>query len=244
VRVGIITFDTRINFYDVRPDAREPIKSMIQHPDDCFPPVPLSHWLHSPYLHDTDNGNNSNNNIDKNINNYSNVDSRNNSDSSINNYSNNNYQTPQPPNSSGGSKPPPTGTPGPGVKKHKLLLLLDKLLLYCASEHNTGQNPLPDANCQESCPMEALKAAQACLADTGGRVILLTSSALGCGIGRGEEGVKSAVQGQVLLSFHSLFCITMHYYQLIDFLLFHLLFIGYFIRVIHLLIFKMTDLGN
>jgi Sec23/Sec24 trunk domain len=231
VRVGIITFDTRINFYDVRPHAREPIKSMIQHPDDCFPPAPLSHWLHSPYLHDTDNGDNYNNNVDKNINNYNN-DYNN---SNTNSYSNSNYHTPQHPTSTGGLKPPLTGTPGPGVKRHKLLLLLERLLLHCASEQNAGQNALPDANCQESCPMEALKAAQACLADTGGRVILLTSSALGCGMGRGAEGVKSAVQGQVLQSICSLFFIITRNYKLIDFLFVHFLFIDYFTRINYLI---------
>jgi Sec23/Sec24 trunk domain len=196
VRVGIITFDTRINFYDVRPDAREPVKTMVQHPDDCFPPVPLSHWLHSPYLHDNDNGNG--NNYNHNVNN--NNTHTNSSNYSSNSYNSNAYRTPQHSPSTGGLRPPPTGNPGPGVKKNKLLLLLGKLLLHCESEYNMKQNALPDANCQESCPMEALKAAQACLADTGGRVILLTCSALGCGMGRGAEGVKSGTQGQVTSS--------------------------------------------
>lgn len=214
MRVGIITFDKRINFYDVKPCARDPVKIIVQHPDDCFPHVPLSHWLHSPYLHDADSGSGSGNsdgngnvnnhynrtNSTVNNNSYNNFnDNNNNNISSSNSNSNNNinYHTPHHPVSTGGSKTPPSGTPGQGGKENKLLLLLDRLLHQCEAECSAGQNMLPDANCQESCPMEALKTAQACLADTGGRVILLTSSALGCGMGRGSEGVKSG-QGQVI----------------------------------------------
>ena len=165
VRVGVITFNTRINFYDVRPSAREPIQIITQHPEDCFAPLPLSHWLHSPYSPD--------NNTD-------------------------NYHTPQHTSTTQGSNPGQSNTPGSGGKINALLLLLDKLLHYCESENNSVPNMFPDANCQESCPMEALKAAQACLADTGGRVFLFTSSALGCGMERGAEGIKRGVQGQVV----------------------------------------------
>ena len=49
-KIGIITYDEKINFYDVRKEALENVKISVVDPDDPCMPIPLNKWLFSPFL--------------------------------------------------------------------------------------------------------------------------------------------------------------------------------------------------
>ena len=130
--MGIITFNDKINFYDVRMTAKEIVKILITDPDDIVPPLPLNSWLFSP-----------------------------------------NWKSPIQNNDIAGSG-----------DVNALLYLVDKLLKIVQEQYNkiasggVGQY-IENNNYEYNCTKEALLTAQKCLSETGGRVVLMTSSALG-----------------------------------------------------------------
>ena len=124
-KIGIITFNDKINFYDVRMTAKDIVKILITDPDDCVPPLPLNKWIFSPIW--------KSNNEDMNA----------------------------------------------------LLYLIDKLLKiiqdqYYKIESDGGVKQFIENNNYEyNCSKEVLITVQMCLKETGGRVVMMTSSAVG-----------------------------------------------------------------
>ena len=103
-KIGIITFDDHVNFYDVRTNALETVRTLVVDPDDPLPPLPQSKYLFSPFVsssiqfsrsndtgmnssYNNNSQNNNNNNNSHHCNSYDNSDSNSNK-STISNMSN------------------------------------------------------------------------------------------------------------------------------------------------------------
>ena len=100
-KVGIITFDAYVNYYDVRTGTLENVRTLVVDPEDPYPPLPDSKCFFSPFpissillsksndtgTHSYNNSNNNNNNN----NNISHTNSFNNNYNNSNNNNNNNY---------------------------------------------------------------------------------------------------------------------------------------------------------
>jgi hypothetical protein len=129
--MGLITFNDKITFYDVRMSAKEIVKILITDPDDCVPPIPLNNWLFSPIW-----------------------------------------------------KSPIQNNDIAAGDVNALLYLVDKLLKIVQEQYQkiasggVGQY-IENNNYEYNCTKEALLTAQKCLSESGGRVVMMTSSALG-----------------------------------------------------------------
>ena len=192
IRMGIITFDDKISFYDVRPGANDEVKVSIISPEDCFSPLPLANWLFNPMSPQTDLTKSQNSEsmnavpngqkcllilLNKLLNLYEkmNVELQ---KGIQREREREHYAGP-----TGTSLPGGTGHPGYSGQPVKSADVITSIL----------------SSCQHSCPMEALKTAQCCLKDVGGRVILMTSGALNSAAGRSGNltGLKPDSSHQV-----------------------------------------------
>ena len=48
-KIGIITFDEHVNYYDVRTNAFENVRTLVVDPEDPYPPLPESKCFFSPF---------------------------------------------------------------------------------------------------------------------------------------------------------------------------------------------------
>ena len=198
-KIGIITFDDNIHFYDVRANVHETVRIMVLDPDEPQPPIPLSRWLFSPttlkYEYHENEGNlesdprssprsgiidRRNNNTFNFSNNCENNNSSNNSSSDNNNNNDNKNEKND-------------------VKDEDLLMILikkiekncmQKMEIYDREQNEKNENfnnnntnnnnnnlfSSSSSKSTHSCSMEALMTAEACLEKTGGKVILFSSS--------------------------------------------------------------------